>query len=198
MKTTIIDVLRHGEPEGGQMYRGGGTDHHLCKSGWSQMQTSVSKRHADAEDNWEGIISSPMLRCKEFAQTLAKKRDIPISIYESFREASYGDWEGRTSAKIIEASEKEYWDFFKDPVNCRPVNSEPLDNFTSRIDTAFTTVLHENEGKHVLLIAHLGVTRAIINKVLGMPLASQQRIDMPFAGMIRIINDRKGFRLLLF
>jgi len=30
----------------------------------------------------------------------------------------------------------------------------------------------------------------------GMPLASQQRIDMPFAGTLRLINDRKGLRIL--
>ena len=24
---TVIDLLRHGEPEGGHMYRGGGVDH---------------------------------------------------------------------------------------------------------------------------------------------------------------------------
>lgn len=198
MKPTIIDVLRHGEPEGGQMYRGGGTDHPLSDSGWSQMHASISKRHDDAEDNWESIISSPMLRCKNFAHVLAKKRSIPITVNENFREASYGDWEGRKPSEIVKTSEKEYWDFFKDPVKCRPTNSESLDTFTSRIDSAFTAVLNEHEGEHVLLIAHLGVTRAIINKVLRMPLASQQRIDMPFAGMIRIINDRKGFRLLLF
>ena len=198
MKTTIIDVLRHGEPEGGQMYRGGGTDHLLSKSGWAQMQASITKRKNNDEDNWEVVVSSPMLRCKDFANEIAKEREIPITFHESFREASYGDWEGKRPSEIIESSEKQYWDFFKDPINCRPPNSEPLDSFTSRIDTVFTTVLDDHEGKHVLLVAHLAVTRAIINKVLGMPLSAQQRIDMPFAGMIRIINDRKGLRLLLF
>lgn len=27
MSKTVIDLLRHGEPEGGRMYRGGGVDH---------------------------------------------------------------------------------------------------------------------------------------------------------------------------
>ena len=49
----------------------------------------------------------------------------------------------------------------------------------------------------MLLIAHLAVTRAFISIILGTKLASQQLIDMPFAGMLRIINDRKGLRLLL-
>ncbi|MEE9327466.1 MAG: hypothetical protein V3U71_09255 [Cocleimonas sp.] len=46
-------------------------------------------------------------------------------------------------------------------------------------------------------MSHLAVTRAIIGIVLGMPLASQQLIDMPFAGMLRMINDRKGLRLVM-
>ena len=50
----------------------------------------------------------------------------------------------------------------------------------------------------MLLIAHLAVTRAFISIILGTKLASQQLIDMPFAGMLRIINDRKGLRVLLY
>ena len=192
MKTTIIDLLRHGEPEGGRMYRGGGTDHALSKNGWEQMHQSVDKNKAD----WSAIVSSPMLRCKDFATQLAEQHNIPLQVIENLREAGYGVWEGRTPEQIKQVSEQEYWNFMADPVNNRPENAELLEFFTPRINEVFGDVLAEYQGQHILLISHLAVTRAIMGIILGMPLASQQLIDMPFAGMLRIINDRKGLRLL--
>lgn len=193
MNKTIIDLLRHGEPEGGRMYRGGGTDHVLSESGWQMMHDSIDKNRA----NWSAIVSSPMLRCREFSEQFATEMKLPLDIKENFKEAGYGAWEGKTPAEIIEHSEDEYWAFFDDPVNHRPNNAEQLEIFTPRINDVFGEVLEEYDGKHILLVSHLAVTRAIIGIILGMPLASQQLIDMPFAGMLRIINDRKGLRLVL-
>jgi len=191
--STIIDILRHGEPEGGSMYRGGGTDHHLSETGWQQMHKSIEHNDSD----WSSIITSPMFRCSDFAHHLSNSKKLPIEVVENFREAGYGKWEGRTATQIIQDSEEEYWSFFEDPVNQRPENAELLEFFTPRVNDAFGKLLSDYQGQHVLLITHLGVTRAILGIILGMPLESQQLIDMPFAGMVRIINDRKGLRLLL-
>jgi len=190
---TIVDLLRHGEPEGGHMYRGGGTDHPLSQVGWEQMHESVKMNHAD----WSAIVSSPMLRCSDFSQQLGEANNIPVEVVENFREAGYGNWEGRTTAEIKQDSEVDYWNFFSDPVNNRPENAEPLEFFTPRVNEAFANVLADYQGQHVLLISHLGITRAILGIILGMPLASQQLIGLPYAGMLRIINDRKGLRILV-
>ncbi len=192
-ESTIIDILRHGEPEGGSMYRGGGTDHQLSEAGWQQMHKSIEHNDSD----WSSIITSPMLRCSDFASHLGDSKKLPIEVVENFREAGYGKWEGRTATQIIQDSEEEYWNFFEDPVNQRPENAELLEFFTPRVNDAFGKLLSDYQGQHVLLITHLGVTRAILGIILGMPLVSQQLVDMPFAGMVRIINDRKGLRLLL-
>ncbi len=193
MKKTIIDLVRHGEPEGGRMYRGGGTDHPLSEQGWEQMQASLYETGED----WSAIITSPMLRCRTFAFDLAQKRNLPCEEIEHLREAGYGDWEGKTPQQLIAENEEAYWQFFDDPVSARPAHSEPLDVFTRRIEGVLNTVLEKYQGQHILLVSHLAVTRAIIGVVLGMPLASQQLIDMPFAGRLRLINDRKGLRIML-
>lgn len=192
--TTTIDLLRHGEPAGGRMYRGGGTDHPLSEIGWAQMKASVQKNQSD----WSAIISSPMLRCKDFANELAEQNNLPIETIENLREAGYGTWEGRTTAEIRADSEQEYWQFIADPVNARPANAEPLDVFTDRISQVLDQVLKTYEGQHVLLVSHSAVTRAFLGTVLNLPLSSQQLIELPFAGMIRITQDRKGLRVHIF
>jgi len=64
MKT--LDLLRHGQPEGGNVFRGR-TDHPLTEEGWQQMYQSCENRQ------WDVIITSPLSRCQEFAHKLADK-----------------------------------------------------------------------------------------------------------------------------
>jgi Fructose-2,6-bisphosphatase len=68
MSTTIFDLIRHGEPAGGQMYRGH-KDDPLSEQGWQQMRNAIT-----GDDKWDHILSSPLLRCREFAAELAKER----------------------------------------------------------------------------------------------------------------------------
>jgi len=127
---TMIDLLRHGEPVGGRMYRGGGTDHPLSDTGKLQMWRSIEPHIL--ENNtvpWQAVVSSPMLRCRAFAEELSEKYKLSLEIKEDFQEAGYGDWEGRTPDEIEANNYDEYWAFFNDPVNCRPRDAEPLEEF---------------------------------------------------------------------
>ena len=63
MKETLIDFIRHGEPEGGRRYRGNAVDDALSEKGWQQMWGAVGDRPP-----WQQIISSPMRRCSAFAE----------------------------------------------------------------------------------------------------------------------------------
>ena len=59
----VIDLIRHGEPEGGRRYRGA-TDDPLTAAGWRQMEAAV------AGLSWQRIYSSPLVRCADFARHL--------------------------------------------------------------------------------------------------------------------------------
>ena len=41
MDDTIIDLIRHGQPQGGSVYRGHGVDDPLSELGWQQMWKAV-------------------------------------------------------------------------------------------------------------------------------------------------------------
>ena len=57
MSETQIDIIRHGEPEGGRRYRGHSIDDPLSKTGWQQMWNAIPENPP-----WDHIISSPLLR----------------------------------------------------------------------------------------------------------------------------------------
>ena len=73
-KQITVDFLRHGEPVGGEVLRGR-IDHPLSDLGWSQMQKAAALcaelKTSAATPRWTHLISSPLQRCRVFAEHLA-------------------------------------------------------------------------------------------------------------------------------
>ena len=163
--TTYIDVIRHGEPVGGQRYRGYSVDDPLTDKGWTQMRAAVPD-----QPQWQHIVSSPLTRCLAFSQDLAQSLDIDYSIDDRVKEIGFGDWEGKTPKEILAEDSDALNHFYKDPVNNRPNGAEPLETFSQRVWQAYKNISEEHQGKHVLIVAHAGVARAITANILKMSL----------------------------
>lgn len=190
---TRIDFLRHGEPEGGNRYRGSGTDDPLSAAGWQQMWAAL-----EGKAGWDAVVSSPMLRCRAFAEALAGSRSLPLEIIHDLREAGYGVWEGRAPAEISATEPEAYRALYADPLHCRPQGAEPLKTFTSRVTQAWWQVMEKYAGQHVLLVSHAGTMRAILNHVLDAPITSQQRFSLSYAAFFSLQQDmQKGIQVLL-
>lgn len=178
---TVIDLMRHGEPVGGRAYRGNGVDDPLSEKGWQQMWSAVA-----GNVPWDHVISSPMARCREFAVTFSGKHSMPVSIENDLREIGFGSWEGKTPDEIIASNRLEYENFYRDPVNRRPAGAEDLYRFRERVMTVLESVLMQFPGKHVLLVAHAGVIRALLTTLLKSPAESMYSIRSGYAGITRI------------
>ncbi|HEC05035.1 MAG TPA: histidine phosphatase family protein [Thiothrix sp.] len=178
------------------MYRGSGTDHPLSNLGWQQMQQSIDAA-CTGSSNWSQIITSPMTRCLTFAEQLSQQLNIPLEVINELVEAGYGEWEGKTPAQLKQEYGEAYWAFYDDPVNNRPTGAEPLEVLNERVSTTLIELLARYKGQNVLLISHAGVMRAVIGNVLQMPLASQQLINIPYAGMYSVLDERRGTRICL-
>lgn len=163
--TTYIDVIRHGEPVGGRRYRGYSIDDPLTEKGWAQMRAAVPENPA-----WQHIVSSPLLRCRAFSEELADDLQITFTIDDDLKEIGFGAWEGKTPEEIL-AEDREALDhFYADPVHNRPEGAEPLDSFSQRVWNAYLKIAEEHRDKHVLIVAHAGVARAITANILHMSL----------------------------
>lgn len=181
MKTTTVDLIRHGEPQGGGMYRGNSIDDPLSEKGWSQMRAAVGN-HAP----WEQIVTSPMQRCHAFAKALAEENAAPLLIESHFREVGFGVWEGRTRTDVIKDNKEEYEAFYRDPFKNRPVGAEPLSDFISRVANAYDQLLALHQGKHILVVAHAGVIRAVITHALSRNPADMYKQKIRNASFTRI------------
>ncbi len=192
--TTYIDVIRHGEPVGGRRYRGYSVDDPLTEKGWAQMRAAIP-----ASPGWQHIVSSPLKRCLEFTEELAGNLQIPFTVEENIKEIGFGAWEGKTPDDILTDDSEALNHFYRDPVNNRPAGAEPLHAFSQRVWNVYQDILKQHHGKHVLIVAHAGVARAIIANILSMSLDdvySQLRIE--YGGVIcSSIDDGEAPRLLI-
>ena len=177
---TIVDLLRHGEPEGGQMFRGA-VDDPLSPVGWEQMRAAVGNYR-----DWEAIISSPLIRCAAFARELAERLDRPLEIVGDFSEISFGVWEGRSVAEVHATDPLAIAQFWRDPVAHPIPGGEPVEVFDQRIRQAWDELTRRYHRRHILLVAHGGTIRMILRQLLDMPVRRIWRIEVPFAALSRI------------
>ena len=192
--TTHIDVIRHGEPVGGRRYRGYSVDDPLTEKGWAQMRAAMP-----ASPRWQHIVSSPLKRCLDFSKDLADSLQVPLTVEDNMKEIGFGSWECKTPDDIVAGDSEALDHFYKDPVNNRPEGAEPLDRFSERVWNAYLQILDSHRDKHVLIVAHAGVARAITANILNMSLDdvySQLRIE--YGGIIHSsIDEGSAPRLLI-
>jgi alpha-ribazole phosphatase/probable phosphoglycerate mutase len=178
--TTIVDLLRHGDVQGGRKYRGQ-LDDPLSELGWKQLRATTRNKQ-----NWQHIVTSPLKRCAEFAEELAQFHSLALQTEPDFKEVSFGLWEGKTADELLNSEPDKIKSYWADPINVTPPQGENLIVFEKRVINAWNDIVNEFKGKHILLISHAGVMRMILCHILGMPLTELFKLDVGLAKVSRI------------
>lgn len=179
-----IDLLRHGKTTAGSAYIGS-TDVALTQQGVQQMQQSVDQALSSGV-HWDLIISSPLIRCLDFAKTLAQALSIEVLVAKDLAEYHFGDWEAKTALEVMALYPGKLEAFWEDPQNNPPVNGESLSAFSQRIDQQINILNTQYAQKNLLIICHGGVMRYLlskadnkaINAMLNYPVAHAQLISL--------------------
>ena len=188
-KQITVDFLRHGEPEGGDVLRGR-IDHPLSAVGWLQMQKAAAltteRELSPATPSWTHLISSPLQRCRVFAEHLAGVTALELRVATQWQEIDYGDWDGMLLTDWREEAGPQFNEFRKDVSKLRPPNGEAFLLFKDRVLAAWNELADLPDGSHVLVVTHGGVLRVVLPTVLGMPLNRSYPLHIPFASFSRI------------
>ena len=180
MPTTQVDILRHAECEGGSIFRGS-TDVALSEDGWARL-----KRVTGALSGWDMIVTSPLIRCRAFADWLGHERGLPVTVDARFREMNFGDWEGRPIQEIWDHHFEAARAWYTDPGNHAPPNAEGLPEIRARVAEGWAELVAAYKGQHVLLVCHGGVIRNLVSHVLDVPFGATNRFGMPYGCRARI------------
>ena len=188
----IVDLLRHGLPVGGRRYRGA-QDDPLSETGWAQMTTAVAPLNGHHH-----IVTSPLRRCRAFAEALATERGLPVSVEERFREIGFGAWEGRSPEELAAEDPEGQARFWADPLTGTPPGAEPMAAFRDRVVAGWEALATDHAGRHVLVVGHGGLIRVLLCHALEMPLAAFCRIQVPYASLTRLRLDPDATPSLIF
>lgn len=178
--------MRHGEPRGGRRYRGDRIDDPLSDLGWTQMRDRVERCRQTGHDGWTAILSSPLSRCRAFAEDLALARSLPLHIEPDLREIGFGVWEGLAHAEVPQVYPEQYRAFRADPVAGRPEGAEDMTAFARRVSNALQQWAETLAGQRVLVIGHAVVMRAALVWATEAPLRSITQIDTEYASLLSL------------
>jgi broad specificity phosphatase PhoE/ribonuclease HI len=203
--TTFV-LLRHGEtpltPE--KRFSGsGGTDPDLSDKGRRQ-----AGRVADAlaaRGTVEAVVSSPLVRCRQTADTVATRLGLDVTIDKDLRETDFGAWEGLTFAEVKERFPAELDAWLAAP-QIAPPDGESFATTTRRVALARDKLLARYAGRTVLLVTHVTPVKILARLALGAPPEALFRMELSAASVsavayyadgnasLRLLNDTSHLR----
>ena len=172
-----IYLIRHGQTDSnaGRSFQGR-IDNPLNELGLDQarqMAEYVKTLEIDA------IYSSSMLRARQTAEVLAEKCGLVNQPMDLLQEISFGQWEGRSFARLWEESPKEMGIFMTTPADYTPPEGESLAQAQARCEKALAQILEkEGHDKNIAIVSHGGIIRLQLCSLLNCPLNSLWRFSV--------------------
>lgn len=170
-----ITILRHGATPLTGLFCGS-SDPELTDAGWASL---VGRTQGAV---WDLVITSPLKRCRVFAESL----ELPLSLDARFREMDFGDWEGKSTEEVWNADQKALTAFWDDPTANPAPGGEPWGVMCARTAEAFEETARAAQGQRLLLITHAGVMRSLLVTQLGLPFASAWKVSLPTAAVLEM------------
>jgi probable phosphoglycerate mutase len=177
-----ISLFRHGElivDAQGRLV--GHADLPLSKRGERQAQWWAREFQSFSLD---AVYSSDLQRARYGAEVLAAPRGLSVQALPAWREIDVGAWQMR---RYSELDNQAITHCFSDPATFAYPGGESFAAFAERITQALQALRSRHpKGGHVALVAHGGVTRAVLGLALELPINSWLRLAQDYACLNRI------------
>ncbi|WNH13178.1 alpha-ribazole phosphatase [Thalassobellus suaedae] len=181
-----IYLIRHTTPdiEKGICY--GQSDLNL-KSNFTEEFEAISNQIQTKKDF--KVISSPLKRCK----LLAKEFNDDILFDDRLKELNFGDWELKAWNDI---PEKDSNSWMEDFVNVAVPNGESYIQLASRVYAFFEEITHSESIQNLIIISHAGPIRAILAKLLKLPLKESFNIKINYGDVFLLKRENETLKLI--
>lgn len=170
-----IYLVRHGETDWNQAGKiQGQTDIDLNEQGFAQAEEAAERLK---EVPFEIAFCSPLIRAVHTAETIIGNRRIPLITDERLKEINFGPCEGVDIRTITKGTGEP----FSDPGSyIAPEGAESFAQLYARSGEFVKQVLLPLEGKYetILVVAHGGVNRSILNPVMNIPVENFWHVHM--------------------
>jgi probable phosphoglycerate mutase len=204
--TTFV-LLRHGETALTPQKRfsgSGGSDPELSERG--RWQAERAAEALAARGSIQAVVSSPMRRTRETAETVARRLGLDVRIEDGLRELDFGAWEGLTFAEVQQQYPDDL-DAWLGSAKARPTGSaESFTTLTHRSGVARDKILARYAGRTVLVVSHVSPIKTLVRLALGAPPDAVYRMELSAASIcavqyysdgnasVRLLNDTSHLR----
>lgn len=181
-----LSLLRHGTVDERPYVLWGQLDPPVSAAGHAAMQRAIEGQR------WDGVISSPLQRCRTFARSVQPD----CLVIEALQEMHFGDWQGLTPAEAMARDGARYAAFQTSPETLSPPAGESLPAFRTRVLEAIAAWRQTGPDGDWLCLTHGGVIRVLLQAWLG--IEQHWRIAVPPACALQfLLPDDGGDPVLL-
>ncbi|MFE1577581.1 bifunctional RNase H/acid phosphatase [Streptomyces fradiae] len=185
-------LLRHGETALTPQKRfsgSGGTDPELSPAGLRQAEAVAAA--LAARGTVQEIVSSPLLRCRQTALTIAERLGLDVRIEEGLRETDFGAWEGLTFAEVRERYPDDLDAWLASP-KAAPPGGESFAAVSRRVAATRDRLTERHAGRTVLLVTHVTPIKTLVRLALGAPPEALFRMELSAASLSAVAYYRDG------
>jgi broad specificity phosphatase PhoE len=182
---TRLVLLRHPEPEAsaaGRCY--GSLDVALSPAGEAH---AVRLAAALAATGAAGVYTSPRIRARRAAETIAGGLGLAAVAEPGFAELDFGELEGRSYDDIRRERPELYARWMAAPTTVRFPGGEGYEDLRRRAVAAAAAVRARHAGGTAVVVTHGGVVRALLADALAMPSAAIFALDQRY-GAVNVVD----------
>ncbi|MFF9341815.1 bifunctional RNase H/acid phosphatase [Streptomyces sp. NPDC014773] len=200
-------LLRHGEtaltPE--KRFSGsGGSDPGLSEAG--RRQAAAVADALAARGTIQHVVSSPLTRCRQTAETVAARLGLDVVIEPGLRETDFGAWEGLTFGEVRERYPADMDAWLASPKAAPTGGGESFTAVARRVAAARDRLAAAHAGRTVLLVSHVTPIKTLVRLALGAPPESLFKMELSAASLsavayyadgnasVRLLNDTSHLR----
>ncbi|GAA0958907.1 bifunctional RNase H/acid phosphatase [Streptomyces rhizosphaericus] len=180
-------LLRHGEtpltPE--KRFSGsGGTDPALSDVGRHQAERVAAA--LAARGTIQAVVASPLRRCRETAEVVARRLGLEVRVEEGLRETDFGAWEGLTFAEVKERYPDDLDAWLASTEVAPTGGGESFAAVTRRVALTRDKLIARYPGRTVLLVTHVTPIKTLVRLALGAPPESLFRMELSAASLTAV------------
>lgn len=186
-------LLRHGEtpltPE--KRFSGsGGTDPGLSDVGRHQAERVAAA--LAARGTIQAIVTSPLRRCRETADAVARRLGLDVRVEEGLRETDFGAWEGLTFAEVKERHPDDLESWLASTKVAPTGGGESFATVTRRVALSRDKLIARYTGRTVLLVTHVTPIKTLVRLALGAPPETLFRMELSAASLSAVAYYADG------
>jgi len=188
-RAIVIYLLRHGEVEGASTRRFiGHLDVPLSAEGERQCAAQAERLRATG---LTAVFSSDLGRSRRSAEIIGAPHGLRPTIVPALREMDMGRWDGLTATQIKEREPAAFADWMSRIGEFPFPEGESVPDLLARVAPAFDAIVAGHAGRPIAIVAHGGPNRALLCRMLGLPLGKLLALGQDYAAL-SVLEEASG------